>query len=442
MLLALLASCGGEEEGPTFTREQMLDPEACQECHQSHYDEWAGSMHAYAADDPVFLAMNQRGQEETQGALGDFCVQCHAPMAVREGLTTDGLNLAEVPQAYKGVTCYFCHSVDAVEGTHNNPLRLADDLVMRGGFADPVDNTAHAAAYSPLLDRSDPSSSTLCGSCHDIVLDNDVHLERTFTEWKDSLFGNGSAGGLTCGNCHMNGRQDTVASVEDVPLREVHSHRMPGVDVAITPWPSHDEHVEQVKAELAGTLVGQLCTTPPLAESELEVILENAFAGHSFPSGAAHDRRAWVEVRAWDENDDVIFESGVVEPGQAVAELDDPQLWLFRDHVFKADGSDAHMFWEVEDLSSNLLKQATTNDPGEVHAQTQVFTVPLSDGLPARVSVRIYMRPLGLEVLQDLVDTGHLDASYLEAMPTFEVIDNIDWSLEEDGYGCVPKGVF
>ena len=442
VLMLLVAGCGGDEPAPTFTRDQLLDPESCTQCHQRHYDEWAGSMHAYAADDPVFLAMNQRGQEETQGELGDFCVQCHAPMALAEGLTTDGLNLAEVPQKYKGVTCYFCHSVDAVEGTHNNPLRLADDLVMRGGIRDPVDNTAHAAGYSPLLDRGDPSSSTLCGSCHDIVLDNGVHLERTFTEWKASLFGNGSAGGLSCGNCHMIGDSDTVASVDGVPLREVHDHRMPGVDVAITPWPFHDEHVEEVKAELKGTLVGQLCTSPPLAESELEVILENAFAGHSFPSGAAHDRRAWVEVKAWDDADQLIFESGVVEAGEPVVELADPNLWLFRDTVFKEDGTEAHMFWDVVDLSSNLLAQATSNDPGEVHAQTRIFAVPLASGIPARATVRVLVRPMGLDVLQDLVDTGHLAESFITEIPTFEVIGNIAWSLEEDGYGCVPEGVF
>ena len=115
-----------------LTREQLLDPQTCQSCHPSHYKEWSGSMHAYAADDPVFLAMNRRGQEETDGELGDFCVQCHAPMALREGATFDGLNLPDVPQSLKGVTCYFCHSVDGVQGTHNNPLTLADDEVLRG----------------------------------------------------------------------------------------------------------------------------------------------------------------------------------------------------------------------------------------------------------------------------------------------------------------------
>jgi hypothetical protein len=134
-----------------FAREQLLDAETCRGCHSDHYREWAGSMHAYASQDPVFLAMNRRGQEETQGELGAFCVGCHAPLALREGATTDGLNLDQVPKALQGVTCYFCHNVDAVEGTHDNPLHLSGDVTMRGGIRDARQNSAHASEFSELL---------------------------------------------------------------------------------------------------------------------------------------------------------------------------------------------------------------------------------------------------------------------------------------------------
>src|SRR5580658_6531397 len=97
-----------------FSREDLLDPQTCNQCHLNHYADWSASMHAYASDDPIFLAMNQRGQRETNGQLGNFCVKCHAPMAVNEGATTDGLNLASVPQKLHGVTCFFCHTVDSV----------------------------------------------------------------------------------------------------------------------------------------------------------------------------------------------------------------------------------------------------------------------------------------------------------------------------------------
>ena len=87
--LALASACGNDTErrnpSPATGRAtELLNPETCRECHATHYDEWLGSMHAYAAKDPVFLAMNRRGQRETNGSSGPFCVNCHAPMAVRE----------------------------------------------------------------------------------------------------------------------------------------------------------------------------------------------------------------------------------------------------------------------------------------------------------------------------------------------------------------------
>src|SRR5439155_8964026 len=96
LALAAAAACtSSSKTEPTLARAELLKPETCKTCHQDHFREWSGSMHAYASDDPVFLAMNKRGQRETAGALGAFCVNCHAPMAVREGATKDGLNLAQ-----------------------------------------------------------------------------------------------------------------------------------------------------------------------------------------------------------------------------------------------------------------------------------------------------------------------------------------------------------
>lgn len=113
-------SAGSEGPSVPFLREPLLDPETCRGCHPQHYREWASSMHAYAAEDPVFIAMLQRAKRELGDGLGDQCVRCHAPMALREGATTDGLNLQEVPRSLRGVTCYFCHNaIDAGDGLGN-----------------------------------------------------------------------------------------------------------------------------------------------------------------------------------------------------------------------------------------------------------------------------------------------------------------------------------
>src|SRR4051812_33503500 len=145
--LVVLAGCAEHDTSNTrryFEREQLLDPETCRACHADHYQEWAGSMHAYASQDPVFLAMNRRGQEETQGALAGFCVNCPAPLALREGATSDGLNLEQLPKHLQGINCYFCHNTDAVLGSHDNPLHLSGDATLRGGITDPRPNAAHA----------------------------------------------------------------------------------------------------------------------------------------------------------------------------------------------------------------------------------------------------------------------------------------------------------
>lgn len=435
-VLSLAAALGACSDDPvkTLDRAALLDPESCRDCHATHYDEWQGSMHAYAADDPVFLAMNRRGQEETNGELGDFCVQCHAPMAVREGATTDGLNLEELPQHLKGVTCYFCHSVDAVEGTHNNPLRLSNDLVMRGPFSNPFENDAHLAGYSRHLDSSRRESSELCGSCHDIVTPAGVHLERTYAEWQTSVFGIGTSGGLSCAQCHMTTRPGAAADVPGVPLRDINSHRMPGVDVALTDWPFHDEHVAEVKKEISGTAIGQLCVDA-FDPTLFEVTLENAFAGHSFPSGASQDRRLWVEIVAYDDQDAVIYQSGAVEPGEPVATAMDPDLWLFADHMFDDAGDEVHMFWEARSVTGELMPTAV--DPVSLHRVSKSYRLPAA---PTRVTMRLRMRAMGLEVIQSLVDSGHLAASVAEAFQTFEVLDPIAWQAGADQ--CMPPDVF
>lgn len=429
-----LGGCGGDEP-KTLDRAALQDPEACKDCHSAHYEEWAGSMHAYAADDPVFLAMNRRGQEETDGELGDFCIQCHAPVAVREGLTTDGLNLDEVPQWAKGVTCYFCHSVSAVEGTHNNPLALADDLVLRGPLSDPFENDAHLADYSPFLDSTTAESSDMCGSCHDIVTPAGVHLERTYSEWQQSVFGNGSSGGLSCASCHMTTRKGTVADVPGVPLRDVNSHRMPAVDVALTPWPHHDEHVAQVKAEIKGTAIAQVCVDA-FDPTLFEVTLENAFAGHAFPSGATQDRRLWIELIGYDTDDAVVYSSGAVADDEAVlGRTGDPDLWLFAEQMFDGSDEEVHMFWEAERVAGELMPFPI--DPQESHRVSRSYQLTEA---PARVTVRLRMRAMGREVIQSLVDSGHLDATFLDSFETHEVLDLIEWT--EGGEQCAPADVF
>jgi nitrate/TMAO reductase-like tetraheme cytochrome c subunit len=447
VLVALLALAACGDDGPKLSIEELQDPATCMECHATHYQEWSGSMHAYASEDPVFVAMNARGQRDTSGALGDFCVNCHAPMAVRLGLT-DGTNFdpAALPAAAKGVTCYFCHSTAEVTDTHDNPLVLADDQTMRGGISNPVGNSAHHSKDDALLDSDDPlNQSRACGSCHDIVVPEHINgvpggvaVERTFAEWKGTIFATDPSPGvsLTCGACHMKSTTDVIADGPglDVPIRPNgrHSHLFPAIDLALTPFPEMAAQREAVQKDLDPS-IGVIGTAPAgqtrprggiclLPSGEITVRVDNLSSGHMWPSGAAQDRRTWLEVIAYDVNNTVVFSTGVVPDGMDPEDIDDDNLVGFWDRTTRTDGMPSHFFWDIAAIDSQLLKPAVTldrNDPAFDHSVTSTFNVI---GLPIeRIETRVLVRPFPLAALRDLVDSGDLDPAILTAIPTLEV---------------------
>ena len=459
MLLAL-AGCPDEPQTGLDPNDRLLDPATCEECHPTHYREWLGSMHAYAAEDPVFRAMNARGQRETNGELGDFCVRCHAPMAVELGLTTDGLDLDAVPQHLRGITCFYCHTVEAVEGSHNNPLRLSGRRTMLGAIHDPVDNDAHASAYSPRLDSATAESAELCGACHDVVNPAGVHLERTFAEWQASFFsdldplsGGPAIYGLRCGSCHMGPAIDgPIADAPGVRAdRLYHPHGMPAVDVALHDWPSaelgpqlRDEQLAGIERQRRTALCATICVNPDeQGGSNVDVYLHNEFSAHSWPSGAAQDRRAWLELRAF-AGDVTALEVGVLGDDEPVESLaGDPSSWLLRDRMFDDADHEVHMFWEARRVESELLPASEVLSPmGDASTwRSRRFAVPGT--VVDRVTTRVRLRPMDFDVLDPLVESGDLDPAVRDQLRTFDVVPTVlEWTPEAadefEGYGpCV-----
>lgn len=430
-----------------LTRAQLLDPESCKECHPIHYRDWSSSMHAYAGRDPVFVAMNKRGQRETHGELGDFCVRCHAPMALLEKRTRDGLDLDRLPDPQRGVTCYFCHDVVGVLGDHNAMLRLANDTTMRGPIRDPLPTRAHEAQYSEIFDETSPKSTAVCGGCHDILTRTGVHLERTFEEYRIGLFSKSATGAPpafdSCVGCHMPG-QKAFAAIGSVDLRTVHEHLWPGVDVPLTPFPHRDalrSAVEDCELGLASISFFTLEVTPPdLFSFEIETK-----AGHHQPSGAAQDRRMWLEFLAYDESGMLLEQvsSGNIADGDLEEKSEDdptrdPQLLMLRDRIFDAQGKPVHMFWQAAMSSahpagyeSNVIPVATTSYIDGTHVLLKQYRARGLRGLPARVTARLRIRPIGLDVLRDLVSSGDLDPALVAEMPTLTFGAQIEWTPKD-----------
>jgi hypothetical protein len=448
-LCCFLVACDDDPKAKPV--EELMKPETCKTCHEEHFNQWAGSMHAYASDDPVFVAMNKRGQRDTNGALGDFCVNCHAPMALAirgpgVGATFDPATL--LPEE-KGVTCYFCHNVKEVTATHDNGLVLAMDQTMRGGVRDPVVSPAHFSEYDALMD-SDKNESEICGACHDIVVPQSLNgvaggvaIERTFNEWQQTFFATDTTPGIhfSCGSCHMQSDPNphVIADGKDlsVPARKFafHEHLMPGIDQALTMFPGLAEQEAAIKRDLEpairvigpfnairGDQPGGICLEP---DGKLKIRIDTLGPGHAWPSGASHDRRAWLEVIAKDATGAIVFTSGLVPegtdpPDDLAAGLVDPQPFGLWDRTFKANGMPAHFFYEIAEVRSQLMKLPTVR--GEDHSYNLVWNLPIATANQIdRIETRLLIRPLPFEVLADLEASGDLAPTIRNQLRLLEV---------------------
>lgn len=399
-------------------------------------------MHAYASKDPVFLAMNARGQRETNGELGGFCVKCHAPLALLSGQTTDGLNLSSVSEEFQGVSCVFCHQITGTTEAHNAGVTLAQDNIMRGGIFDPISTDAHGSEGSVFHERTKPDSSQACGSCHDVVLQNGFHLEKTYKEWQASIFSRRNKYiGQSCIQCHMQGSDGIAAQVEGAPQRRIHKHSFAGIDLAMISFPQKVEQKTEVQSLLDSSLVSFLCVptiTSSLGKSHarIDIAIENLTAGHAFPSGVAHDRRVWVEIEAFQKGQKV-FESKR-DPTRSVKDHSENELLWFGEKAFTKNNQEALMFFEVNRVESKLLPVAE-GLPGEVNYRDRHIykNYDVNAEFVDRVELRVYMESMPFEVLQSLSDSGDLDLNKLEPIPKFE-IRNAALTWTSTGSLCVP----
>ena len=413
-----LAGCSSPERSGLVTAvsdDALMDPESCAGCHPKAYQEWASSLHAYAADDPLFLAMNRRGQREAQ--IGPFCVRCHAPMAVRTNATQDGLNLGDLPQQLKGVTCFFCHAAEEVRGSHDSPIHLASGGVFRGELKDALANAFHGSSYDPLQDRDRLESAQLCGSCHDIVNGHGVHLERTYQEWQETVFAQAQVG-TSCAQCHMDRGTvpEPAAAVQSAPLRTLHSHRFPAIDLPLTPFPDADVLAAETQSFLDTSLQSALCVRGAGGAAQVQVVLDNVAAGHRFPSGAAQDRRVWLEVSSYAKGK-VVYQSSLVPAGSALSAADPSELLWLGDCLQDDKGQQVRMFWQASDVESNLVPGQLTFDPADprFYQSHVVATYPLGSAtipvFPDRVTLNVRLSPFELDTFDDLVASGDLTDS-------------------------------
>jgi hypothetical protein len=234
-----------------------------------------------------------------------------------------------------------------------------------------------------------------------------------------------------------------IADVANAPSRRYHAHGAPGVDVALTPFPDTDGQRSKVEELLGSSIQSALCVGA--GSAGIQVIVDNVGAGHGWPSGAAQDRRAWVEVIAY-AGGNPIYSSGAVADGEAVTKNADPDRWLLRDCLLDEMNAYVPMFWQAAAFESHQLPAQVTFDPLDprfyrthiVRSFPRASTLP---GTPDRVTMRVRFQPIGLDVIDDLIGSGDLDPAIRAKIPTFDVGAAVEWTPAKGKPGFVESGV-
>ncbi|MBU1950348.1 MAG: hypothetical protein KJ927_16655, partial [Candidatus Eisenbacteria bacterium] len=368
---------------------------SCASCHGNYdsaneaWYNWRGSMMAQAARDPFFFACMAIAEQDAP-SVGDLCIRCHTQSGWQEGRSVDTSGGLLNAKDRQGVQCDFCHravdqnyvegvspaqDVDVLANISPLPLQYGNGQFIndpaplrRGPYADAL--AAHEFVESPFH-----RSANICGICHDVsnpvfVQDspgdyspntfdaehpdmdvrNMMPVERTYSEWSQSEYattgvyapqfaGNKPDGIVsTCQDCHMHDVEARGCNDGNAPLRsDLGLHDFTGgntfvPDIIPTFFPGEVEVVQlQAAKSRAVSMLQKAVTLEVTPETFGVTVRVTNETGHKLPSGYPEGRRIWVNVSAYDEAEQKVFESGAYdyETGEL---LHDEQVKVYEVH--------------------------------------------------------------------------------------------------------------
>jgi hypothetical protein len=402
------ASVPATQEPPPYHLSDFTSASACSTCHPRYYEEWSGSMHRYASNDPIWRLANNALQASTEGRLGKTCFQCHAGTAFVTGTTLPTFEFSELPDLVReGVTCDFCHVLRPPYKTTDQVIEytLSPGRTKYGTLVNPTPTSFHNHGYDASYDRSE-----VCRQCHDLIV-NHVPVEITFTEWQNSPWG---AMSVECQKCHM--QTYTGHAAVGGPLREnLHRHDFIGVDVAMTDFPNRTAQRVAVDSLLKNSVTMTL-QAPATAQAndsvEIAVQVHNDKTGHNVPTSVFFFRQMWIEVTVFNGTD-TVYRSGYRDANgdlmDRYSELqpnEDRDLTMFGGTLYK-NGQESNVF-ELDSLVNNSIP------PFATRTADYRFRIPTAGFW--NVNVRLLFRPFGPYLFRALGAD-----QYISELPIFEM---------------------
>jgi len=337
---------------------------------------WETSTMANAARDPYWrakVASTLKNYPNLAHEVNDTCTRCHAPMA-NEVARKEGLDLTILgggitnpanplfDHAMDGVSCTLCHqmqdtgslgTVASMSGNFTIQEYAPEDKENRpayGGYSDPVGAYMTANSdFTPQL-GAHMSESSVCGTCHDLktptvgadgeiipaVIEDRFPEQQTYTEWSNSDYRSGGNNDASCQDCHMPENQTTTplaSSGSDLRRPNFSEHtflgantvmldmfknfrtelgiQVDGFDQAIT------RNREFIKTSADLSILGTRNDSGSLVAT---FKIDNK-TGHKLPSGYP-SRRVFLHFIVTDENGNIVFESGKMNPNGSIVGAD------------------------------------------------------------------------------------------------------------------------
>ncbi len=387
-------------------------PEVCGGCHAEIYSQWNGSMHSLAHKDPVYQKLFLMASRETNGSFDAFCTKCHAPIDYLSGdiPSADNYKVSEISE--KGISCDFCHTVNASSGIGNGAFISSPGRVKYGPFND-SSSIYHETAYSELHTRAE-----FCGMCHNVAHPfNGLVLESTYTEWKEGPYNETTP----CQHCHMTpGVTKFMANpgrdAAGAPMREhIYTHYFVGGNAMLPGLLGSPEHERLARERLRSAAKVEIESIERTNDTvSISIKVTNIGAGHKIPTGLTEAREIWLNVEVRDKTGNTIFRSGGMDEGGYI----DKDAVIYHTVFGDSEGNPTEKVW----LADRILLDNRIPPKG-YSIEKYNFTIPKNTQSPLLIDVRLNYVSASQELSDLLFGKGSVKPPVIEMASANTTLD-------------------
>lgn len=395
--------------------DDYLQPEVCSGCHAQIYEQWNGSMHSNSYKDPVYEKLSIMASRETNNTFDSFCSKCHIPIDFLAGNIPSAQNNKVSEISEKGISCDFCHTINATSGIGNGAFVSSPGTIKRGYLRDSKYSTFHETAYSDLHTKSE-----FCGICHNVNHPfNGLILENTYMEWKEGEYNETTS----CQDCHMSPgvtgfKANPGRAAPGAPMRDnIYTHYFVGGNAMIPGLLGSPEHERLAKERLqaaASVEIIRLERTNDNKTVNLTIKVTNIGAGHKIPTGLTEARLIWLEVDAKDLSGKTIFWSGGIDRDGYI----DPGAVKYHTILGDSNNKPTEKVWLAEKiLFDNRIP------PKGYSIENYSFDIPNELKGPLSVDVRLNYASASQELSDLLFGKGEIKPPVVEMASVKAEID-------------------